>query len=92
MDEATVTIGCPSSSHQISLALQYEVGECVRTSIELSHPPTPPNLDNIYTDLSCKPICYHVDLLPTPTSPCFVDPLDCNILRLFIPDSTLVVN
>jgi len=68
-----------------------DVGEHSHTSVELSRPPTPPALD-IYTDLACEPVGCHVDLLPQPPSPHFVDPLDYTVLCFFILDSTLIVN
>jgi hypothetical protein len=51
------------------------VGDHAHTSIEMSHPPTPPTLD-IYADLDRKPVGCHMDLFPQPLSPHSVDPLD----------------
>lgn len=67
------------------------MGEHAHTSFELSHLPTPLALD-ICIDLACKPTGRHVDLLPQPLSPRFVDPLNCTMLCSSILDSTLVVN
>lgn len=67
------------------------MGEHAHTSVELSHPPTPPALD-IYIDLACKPIFFHVDSFPQPLSPRSVDPPDCTVLCSSIPDSSPIVN
>lgn len=91
MDKVTVTSDCPSSSHQTALSPQCEVGEGARTSVDLSHPPTPLGL-NICIDLACKTICCHVDLFHQPLSLRSVDPLNCTVLCSPIPESTLVVH
>lgn len=90
-DKVVVTSYYPCSSHQTTLAPQCEVGEGGRTSVELSHPPTPSPLD-ICADLACNPIGCHMDFLPQPPTLRFVDPPDCIVSCSSIPDSTLVLN
>jgi len=91
MDKVTVRSDSLSSSDQTTLAPQCEVGAGARTSVEMSHPSTPPAID-IYTDLACKPVGRHVDLLPQHPSPCSSYPPDCIVLCSFVLNSTLIVN
>ena len=58
-----VTSDYPPSPHQETPSPRSEMGDHAHTSIELSHPPTPPDLD-IYVDLDCKPVGCHVDSFP----------------------------
>lgn len=61
------------------------------TYVQMSHPPNTTSLD-IFIDLVSKPGGCHVDLFPQPSSFCFIDPTDCNVLCSSILTSTLVVN
>lgn len=65
------------------------MGEGAHTSIELSHPPTPPTLD-ICIDLACKPIGFHVVLSSQPSSSSSFDPPDCTVLCSPVSVSTLI--
>lgn len=67
------------------------MGEGARTSIKLSHPPTPPAL-NVCVDLACKPIGCHVDSFPQPPSPHSIDLPDCSVLCSLILGSTSCVH
>lgn len=91
MEKVTVRSDSLSSSDQTTRAPQCEVGEGARTSVEMPHPSTPPAID-IYTDLACKPVGRHVDLLPQHPSPFSSYPPDCIVLCSFVLNSTLIVN
>lgn len=82
VDTVAVTSVCLPFPHKIAPPLQSDAGEHEHTFVQLSHPPTLPALD-IYEDLACKPIGFHVDLLPQPLSPCSVDPIDCIVVCSF---------
>ena len=86
-----ITSDYPPSPHHTTPPPQSDVGDYAHTSVELSHPPTPPTLD-ICADLACKLVGCHVDSFPQPPSPHSVDPLDCTILCSSVPDSSPIVN
>jgi len=67
------------------------VGDHAHTSIELSHPLTPPALD-IYAYLACKLVGCNVDLFPQPPSLHSVDPPNCIVLLSSIPDSSPILS
>lgn len=87
----TVTSDFPPSPHQTTSPPQSDVGEHAHTSVQLSHPPTPLDLD-ICADLACKNVGCHLDLFPQPPSPCSIHSPDCTILCSYVPDSTCILN
>lgn len=81
----------PPSPHQTTPPPQSDVGDYAHTSVELSHPPTPPALGSC-TYLACKPIGCHMDSFTQPLSSCSIDPLDCPVSCSSISDSYPTMN
>jgi len=62
-DTAVFTSDSSPSPHQVAPPLQSDLEECANTSVQLSHPPTPPTCD-MCVYLACKPTHCHMDLFP----------------------------